>query len=80
MNRHWSAPERAQNLARLRQLASRIHALGPRPFYEMLCELDAGADLHHTLERYAKLPADFIAAFGGDKMPLPVRAIAGGRS
>jgi hypothetical protein len=65
---------------RLRQLARRLHALGPRPLYELLRELDAGADLGERLERYAGLPADFIAAWGGDVMPPPVRDLeAAGR-
>ena len=55
---------------RLRHLARRIHRLGERPLYELLAELSAGADLSTTLERYARLPADFIAAFGGDALPI----------
>ncbi len=31
-----------------------------------------------TFERYADLPGDFIAAFGGDKLP-PVRLVSGDR-
>ena len=59
--------------ARLRHLAGRIHALGERPLYELFRQLDAGADLHPTLEAYASLPAEFIAACGGDRlMPLHV--------
>jgi hypothetical protein len=46
--------------ARLRHLASRIHALGERPLFELLRQLDAGTDLHPTLEAYARLPAEFI--------------------
>jgi len=64
--------------ARLRHLARRIHHLGERPLYELFVELDAGANLAESLERYAALPADFIAACRGDKLPAP-RAIDGGR-
>jgi hypothetical protein len=71
--------ERLPNLhvipdARLRYLAGRIHALGERPLYELLRELDAGADLRLTLETYAALPREFIAVMGGDWLP-PMRAV-----
>ena len=59
---------------RLRYLAARIHGLGPRPLYELLRQLDAGAELHPTLEAYARLPAKFIAAHGGDRL-MPLRAV-----
>ena len=38
---------------RLRHLAREIHALGPRPLFELFVELEAGADLAERLERYA---------------------------
>jgi hypothetical protein len=56
---------------RLRLLAARIHRLGPRPLYEVLVELQAGAPLVPRLERYALLPGDFISALGGDQLPRP---------
>jgi hypothetical protein len=55
--------------ARLRHLAGRIHALGERPLFELLRELDRGADLLDTLEQYAHLPAAFIREHGGDRLP-----------
>ena len=69
-----------QNHARLRHLASRIHRLGPRPLYELLRELDRGADLGRTLESYAAISplAGFVADLGGDRLPLPVRLVGGG--
>lgn len=63
---------------RLRLLAAKIHRLGPRPLYELLVELQAGAPLVPRLERYAELPADFIRSHGGDRLPEP-RLVAGGR-
>jgi hypothetical protein len=68
--------------ARLRLLAGRIHRLGPRPLYELLRELDAGAELGPRLEAYARLAplADFIHAFGGDQLPAPrLISVRGGR-
>jgi hypothetical protein len=63
---------------RLAYLAGRIHALGPRPLCELFHELQAGAPLHERLERYAALPADFIKALGGDRLPPP-HIVPGGR-
>jgi hypothetical protein len=60
--------------ARLRYLAKKIHKLGERPLYELLLELSSGAPLHERLERYAALPADFIVALGGDRLP-PLRIV-----
>jgi hypothetical protein len=57
-----------QRRARLRRLAAQIHALGPRPLFELFCELDAGADFASRAERYAALPVDFIRALGGDRL------------
>jgi hypothetical protein len=36
-----------------------------------MCELVDGADPLPTLESYARLPADFIKAYGGDQLPTP---------
>jgi hypothetical protein len=57
-------------LERLRHLAQRIHSLGPRPLFELLRELDAGADVADALERYARLAplASFIAEHDGDRL------------
>ena len=62
---------------RINHLASRIHALGPRPLAELLNEVAAGRDLFERLEVYAALPADVIKAFGGDVLPA-LRALDGG--
>jgi hypothetical protein len=62
---------------RLRHLAGQVHGLGPRPLFELLLELDRGADLNIALERYAELAdlAEFIAGLGGDRLPPRVRAV-----
>jgi hypothetical protein len=64
-------------ISRLQHLAGQIHSLGPRPLFELLCELDNGADLGAVLERYARLAplTDFIADLGGDRLPPPVRLV-----
>jgi hypothetical protein len=56
---------------RLQRLARQIHALGERPLHECLLELERGADLLPTLERYGHLApfAEFIAAQGGRDLP-----------
>jgi hypothetical protein len=61
----------------LQQLAQRLHALGPKPLYHFLDELERGAPLRAHLEEYAKLPADFIKANRGDEF-LPPFTIEGG--
>ena len=54
---------------RLRHLARRIHALGERPLFELLCELQAGAPLRPRLERYAELSSDVVKRLGADRLP-----------
>jgi hypothetical protein len=68
-------------IVRLHYLASRIHRLGPRPLFEFLRELAAGADLFDTLERYARLVplAGFIEDLNGDQLPPPARLVRGRR-
>jgi hypothetical protein len=65
---------------RLRHLARQIHSLGPRPLAELFIELETGAVLGATLERYARLEplAGFIAAHGGDRLARP-RVVVGGQ-
>lgn len=63
---------------RINYLASRIHALGPRPLAELLKEVATGHDLFERLEVFAALPADVVKAFGGDVLPAP-RVLDGGR-
>jgi hypothetical protein len=71
------APEIPADL-RLRRLASALHRLGERPLYELLREVESGADLRERLEAYARLPVDFIRANGGDKFPPAAFVISGG--
>lgn len=52
---------------RLQYLARRLHALGPKPLFHFLDEVERGAPLRAHLETYAELPADFIKANGGDQ-------------
>jgi len=63
---------------RVRHLAARIHSLGARPLFELFRELAHGAELHTTLEAYARLAplASFIRANGGDRLPQ-LRVAAG---
>jgi hypothetical protein len=44
-----------QRTAWLRAAAQHLHNLGPRPTFEFLCGLAAGADLYESLEQYARL-------------------------
>ena len=67
------------NRARLQHLAAALHALGPRPLFEFLREVENGADLRSRLEVYARYPASFIHANGGDVIPPSIFVIPGGR-
>ena len=51
-------------------LVARLHALGPRPTYELLREVATGADLFVRLEIYAQLDPDIVRALGGDVLPI----------
>ena len=74
---HGIAQPQAPSQARLRYLARRLHALGPKPLYHFLDEVERGAPLRPHLERYARLPADFIREHHGDQF-APPRVIKGG--
>jgi hypothetical protein len=65
--------------ARLRLLAARLHRLGERPLFELLRELDAGADLWARLERYARLDPDIVRYLGADQLPPPLFVVGGRR-
>ena len=67
----------AQSRARLKFLAARLHGLGEKPLYYFLREIEAGAEIRPHLERYARLPAGFIAAAGGRDFPPSAFAIRG---
>jgi hypothetical protein len=80
MMANFPPPAARLSTERLRYLAGCVHSLGPRALYELLRELEAGADLHERLERYCQLRplAPFIAAFGGRELP-PARLVRGRR-
>jgi hypothetical protein len=67
------------NRARLKYLARRLRALGERPVFECLHEIECGADLRERLERYAWLDPDVVEALGGSHFGPPVFVIEGGR-
>ena len=60
----------AQNARRLRFLATRLYALGPKPLFHFLDEVERGANLRDYLEEYSRHLADFVKAYRGD-MFLP---------
>ena len=75
-----TAPPQGANHAvpreRLAHLTRAIHRLGERPLLELFLELERRAKLRPVLERYAGLPADFIAVLDGDRLP-PARLLKG---
>jgi hypothetical protein len=63
---------------RLRHLSSKIYALGPKPLYELLCEIVAGSDPASRIETYAKLHSDygeFIHENGGSDLGPNLRLV-----
>jgi hypothetical protein len=67
------------NRVRLQHLARRLHALGERPLFHYLNEVERGHDLREHLEAYARLDPDFVATMGGSHFGPPVFVIDGGR-
>lgn len=61
----------AQAKTRLKYLAQRLHALGPKPLFHLLDEVERGAPLRAHLEEYARLPVDLIRTFNGDEFVAP---------
>jgi hypothetical protein len=76
---HGAVAHNIVDCNRLRYLAGKIHKLGPRPLFELLCELASGAELMFVLERYARIAplAEFISNLGGDQLPARARLVGG---
>lgn len=74
---HQNAEE--QKRLRLQFLAISLHALGPKPLFHFLDEVERGADSRSQLEIYARLPAEFIKAYGGDKFQPALHSLDGAR-
>jgi hypothetical protein len=60
---------------RLRYVADRIYALGPRPLFELMCELAGGADPLQRFETYARLDSDIVNDLGGCELPPVVKLV-----
>jgi hypothetical protein len=54
---------------RLRYLAPKIHALGVRPLFELLCELSRSSAALARFEAYASIDVDTLHTFSGSEMP-----------
>src|ERR1700741_190335 len=66
--------------ARLQHLARQLHGLGARALFEFLAEhLADGGDLVVPLERYATIDLVDLHLTGGDRFPLRLAALNGGR-
>jgi hypothetical protein len=59
---------------RFARRVQRLHALGPRPLFEMLCELGARRLLRQPIEelvdKYSGNDPEMLAATGGDRLSL----------
>jgi hypothetical protein len=67
----------ASSLAlRIRQLAPRLHRLGPRPLYEFLAEIVGGSSNPlGRLEVYAAIDPETLDRFGGRDLPPVIRLV-----
>ncbi len=68
----------ATNLTRRQRLIEQLHRLGPAPLAHFIRDIERGGDIDATLEAYAALPADLIAAYGGDRFAPALHVIDGG--
>jgi hypothetical protein len=59
---------------RFARQVQRLHALGPRPLFELLCELSAQRLLRQPIEelvdKYSGIDPEMLAAVGGDQLSL----------
>jgi hypothetical protein len=67
------------NRVRLQHLARRLHALGERPLFHYLDEVERGYPLRAHLEAYGRLDPDVVAALGGTHFAPPLFVFEGGR-
>jgi hypothetical protein len=67
------------NRVRLQHLARRLHALGERPLFHFIDEVERGYPLREHLEAYARLDPDVVATLSGSHFGAPVFVIEGGR-
>jgi hypothetical protein len=73
---HTSATLRSSTAIRVKYLAGRVHALGPRPLYEYLCEIIGGSsDPMGRLEKFAAMDPEVLDYFGGRELPPPLRLV-----
>ena len=68
------------NTALYERMVERIHALGPRPFAELLDEIATATGQHAViadrLQAYAALDPAVLRAVGGDKFPpMPLQVM-----
>ncbi len=62
---------------RFQRRVEHLHRLGPAPLAHFIRDVKRGGDIDRLLEEYAALPADFIAALGGDKFVPAMHVVNG---
>ena len=70
-----SATLKSSVALRVQLLARKVHRLGERPFFELMCELAGGADPLPRLEAYAALDVDVVRALGGADLAPTIRSV-----
>jgi hypothetical protein len=71
---------RAQRQQRRQHWVAKIHALGARPLFELIAEIERrglrGDALDRCLNRFAALDPDLLRALGADRLPAcPTRLV-----
>jgi hypothetical protein len=57
-----------------------LHRLGPAPLAHFISDIERGGDIDATLEKYARLPVEFVLANRGDEFPEPMLMVRCGRA
>jgi hypothetical protein len=62
---------------RLRNLAQRIHDLGPNPLFQIMCEMSGSSAALDKFEQYGALTRhrDLIRAYSGDTLPPIIQIV-----
>jgi DNA topoisomerase IB len=69
--------EACGNRVRLQHLARRLHALGERPLFHFIDEVERDYPLREHLEEYTRLDPNVVAALWGSHFGLAVFVIEG---
>jgi len=72
---HTSLTIASSLVPRLRHFAGCIHALGPRPLFELFCELSSSPAVMERIASYAEIDPEVIQRFGLHALPPVLRRV-----